>query len=378
MSNSIFHNVRVSAIKTVIPEKFIDIDDELVYFDNNPKKLARAKKMAGYGRRYLLDENSTVTDMCVDAAEKLFAETNIDYREIDLLLFVNQKPDYKEPCDACLAHGRLGLTVDCAALDISLGCSGYPYGLWTAHAMIASGAAKKCLLLVGDAPSRVVQPKNRKSAQLFGDAASATLLEYTDEDRPAYFVMGADGTGWDKLIVPFGGLRLPVKSDVIDLELEDTEGNFWTVEQSLMNGADVFSFSTEIGSKAIHDVLNFSGTNMNDIDFFCIHQANKQIVDAVVSKAGIPVQKTTTETFTKYANNSTNSVVTVLCDQIIGNTVKNVIICAFGIGLSWGSCLLDLSNMYNGGISTYFPRKDQLTRQEQIAHWCNYFKGERT
>lgn len=378
MSNSIFHNVMVNAIKTVIPEKFIDIDEELLYFDNNPKKLARAKKMVGYGRRYLLDENSTVTDMCVDAAEKLLAETNTDRQEIDLLIFVNQKPDYKEPCDACLAHGRLGLAVDCAALDISLGCSGYPYGLWTAHAMIASGAAKKCLLLVGDAPSRVVHPKNRKNAQLFGDAASATLLEYTDGARPAYFVMGTDGTGWDKLIVPFGGLRLPVKSDVINLELEDTEGNFWTIEQSLMSGADVFNFSIEVGSRAIHDVLNLSKANMNDIDFFCIHQANKQIVDAIASKAGIPAQKTTTETFTKYANNSTNSVVTVLCDQLKNKISKNVIICAFGIGLSWGCCLLDLSKMYNGGISTYLPKKDQPTRNEQIAHWSNYFKGEQS
>ena len=376
MSKSSFNHVKVSAIKTVIPERYIDINDELEYFENNKKKLDRAKKMAGYGRRYILDKNSTVTDMCVDAAIKLFSEITVDINDIDLLIFVNQKPDYKEPCDACIAHGRLNLSQKCSTIDISLGCSGYPYGLWIAHSFIASGAAKRCLLLVGDAPSRVVHPKNRKSAQLFGDAASATLLEYTDSENTAYFIMGTDGKGWDKLIVPFGGLRLPIESDVIGLELEDKNGNFWTVNQSLMNGSDVFNFSIEIGSKLIQDIVEFSKIDFNDVDYFSIHQANKQIVENIISRVGIPIGKTTTETFTKYANNSTNSVVTVLCDQLVGKSVNNVIICAFGIGLSWGCCLLDLRDMYNGGISTYYPHENQLTRQEQIVRWSNYFKGE--
>ena len=376
MANSIFQNVRVRAIKTVIPEKFIDIDEELQFFDNDPKKLARAKKMAGYGRRYILDEGSTVTDMCVAAAEKLFAEINFDRNELDLLLFVNQKPDYPEPCDACLAHGRLNLRRECAALSISLGCSGYPHGLWLAHVMLQAGAARKCLLLAGDAPSRATRPENRKIAQIFGDAGSATLLENVNDGRRAYFITGADGQKWDKIIIPFGGIRLPVEDDVMNLEVKDSAGNLWSCEQSLIDGPEVFLFSTEIGPMNIREVMELSGIGMPEIDFFAIHQANKQIVETIIAKAGIPAEKTTTETFTKYANNSTNSVVTVLGDQLYGRPVKWVVLCTFGIGLSWATCLLDLSGLHNGGISTYSPPSNRLSRPEQIAHWGDYFKGE--
>jgi len=376
MANSNFQNIRVRAIKTVIPEKFIDIDDELPFFDNDLKKLARAKKMAGYGRRYILDEGSTVTDMCVAAAEKLFAEINFDRNELDLLLFVNQKPDYPEPCDACLAHGRLNLRQDCAAIPMNLGCSGYPHGLWLAHAMIQSGAARKCLLLAGDVPSLFGRyPENRKAAQIFGDAGSATLLENSDDDRRAYFLTGADGQKWDRIIIPFGGMRLPVKDDVINLAVKDSGGNLWTHDQGLIDGPEVFLFSTEIAPKNIREIMEFSGIGMGEIDFFAIHQANKQIVETIIAKAGIPAEKTTTETFTKYANNSTNSVVTVLGDQLYGRPVKWVVLCTFGIGLSWATCLLDLSGLHNGGISTYSPPPGRLSRPEQIAHWVDFFKG---
>lgn len=230
-------------------------------------------------------------------------------------------------------------------------------------------------MLVGDAPTRVVHPRNRKSVQLFGDAASATLLETTTDGRLAYFQLGTDGANWDKLIVPFGGLRLPMTKDFFDLQVCDNEGNLWAPGQSLMHGVDVFSFSTEVASQEIKDILAFSGIGMSKIDFFAIHQANKQIVDTIVAKAGIPPERAPTETFTKYANNSTNSVVTVLCDQLKGRHVKYVILCAFGIGLSWGTSLLDLSEMYNGGISTFTPVKRE-SRHEQASYWINFFKGE--
>jgi 3-oxoacyl-[acyl-carrier-protein] synthase-3 len=188
--------------------------------------------------------------------------------------------------------------------------------------------------------------------------------------------MGTDGLKWDKLIIPFGGLRLPLKPDVINLEVKDSKNNVWSHDQGLMDGYEVFCFSTEIGPKNIREIMDFSGLGLAEIDFFSIHQANKQIVETIIARAGIPAEKTTTETFTKYANNSTNSVVTVLCDQLVGRPVKNVVLCTFGIGLSWGTCLLDLSGMHNGGISTYIPPSNRLSREEQIAHWINCFKGE--
>lgn len=374
MTVSSFKHVQVYGVKTVIPEKFIDIDDELEYFDNNPKKLARAKKMMGYGRRYLADENTTVTDLAIDAAEKLFAETGFDRNQIDLLIFVNQKPDYREPCDACIAHGRLGLNKTCATIPIVLGCSGYPYGVWVAHALIASGAAKNCLLLCGDVPTRCSDQTDRKKAQVFGDAASATILQYTEQENPSFFVMGSDGTGWDKLIMPFGGMRLPFHKDSFDLNEIDENGNHWDATLSLMKGEDVFNFTMDVAPALLQQILDVAHWTVEAVDLFAIHQANKQIVENIVAKAGISPEKAPIDVFSKYANNSTNSVVTVICDQ--KQTLRNVVFCAFGIGLSWSAAALNLSGMYNGGISTYISPKDKPTREQQIQHWIKYFKGE--
>lgn len=374
MTISSFNHVCISGIKTVVPEHFIDIDDELQYFDNNPKKVARAKKMIGYGRRYIADELTTVTDLAVDAAEKLLTEMNIGKDEIDLLIFVNQKPDYPEPCDACIAHGRLGLKKNCTALDINLGCSGYIHALMTAHALVSSGAFKTCLLLAGDMCARGTEQTNRKAAPVFGDAASATVLRHTTGDKKAFFVTGTDGSGWNKIIHPLGGMRLPLDKDTVDLRIEDVAGNMILLSQGGMKGEDVFNFTMDVAPALLNDTMKAAGWTANDVDLFAIHQANKQIVGNIISKAEIPAEKAPVEPFSKYANNSTNSVVTVLCDQ--KQPLKNVVLCAFGIGLSWGGAALDLSGMYNGGISTYVPPENRPTREQQIQHWINYFKGK--
>ncbi len=375
MSTSFFRHVKVAGVKTSMPEHYIDVDDELMYFGNNPKKLARQKKMIGYGRRYLADELTTVTDLAVDAAEKLILEMNIDRGAIDSVIFVNQSPDYVAPADACIAHGKLDLGRDVPCFSINLGCSGYVYALWTAHALIESGAVGNCLLLAGDLPTHTVTQDNRKSAPVFGDAASATFIVHSDEERMSTFVLGTDGKGWDKLIMPFGGMRLPYDKETFKYSATDAGGNTWTPNQSMMKGEDVFAFTMDVAPKLITDTMSAAGWTPEEVSLFAIHQANKQILEMIVSKAGIPIETTPIDVFSKYANNSTNSVVTVVCDQV-GKAIGKTVLATFGIGLSWAGAALNLSNMYNGGITTYNPPADRRTRAQQIEHWLDYFKGE--
>ena len=375
MSKSNFNHVKILGVKTTLPEHFIDVDDELKYFGGNQKKLDRQKKMIGYGRRYLADAQTTVTDMAVDAAEKLLNELSVKPDEIESLIFVNQSPDYVAPADACIAHGRLGFSQGVPCFSINLGCSGYVYALWNAHALIESGAVNNCLVLAGDLPTHTITQDNRKSAPVFGDAASATFLARTEENRRSAFVLGTDGKGWDKLIMPFGGMRLPYDKDTFKYSATDALGNVWTPNQSMMKGEDVFAFTMEVAPTLITDTMSAAGWSTNDVALFAIHQANKQILEMIVSKAGIPLEKTPIDVFSKYANNSTNSVVTVLCDHA-GKPIDKTILATFGIGLSWAGAALDLSGMYNGGITTYRPPANRPTREEQIEHWLKYYKGE--
>ena len=376
MSVSRFNNVRIAGVKTVLPEHFIDIDDELEFFGGSAKKIARSKKMMGYGRRYIADEDTTVTDLAVDAAQKLMAEMQIAPEDVDLLIFVNQKPDYPEPCDACIAHGALGLKKACPSLDINLGCSGYIHGLWTAHAMIASGAARNCLLLAGDLCARTTDQTNRKLAPVFGDSASATFLVRTEEERNATFVLGCDGSGWDRIIHPVGGTRIPCDEETAGMVLEDAAGNKWTPQQGMMKGEDVFKFTMDVAPALLQETVCEAGWTNDDVDLFAIHQANKQIVENIIDKSGVPADKAPTDVFSKYANHSTNSVVTVLCDQPQDAGLKKIILCAFGVGLSWGGAAVDISGVHNGGFSTYVAPEGKLDRKGQIEHWIKHFKGE--
>lgn len=376
MTTTCFENIQIKGIKTVIPEHCVNIDDELEYFDDNPKKLARAKKMIGHGKRYIADQNTTVTDMATDAAVKLLQEMGISPDEIDLLIFVNQNPDYPRPSDACIVHGLLELNKSCTCLSINLGCSGYVHALMCASGLMSSGAFKTALLLTGDNPAHDIRVQNRKIAPVFGDAVSATILKYEKGAPKSFFVTGTDGKNWDKIIHPFGGQRLPYQKKDFDLSVVDGNGNIWTADQGLMKGEDVFNFTMEVAPQLLSDTMNAAGWTVQDVDLFAIHQANKQIVEMIVAKAGIPFEKAPTETFSRYANNSVNSVVTVLCDQAVGKTIGNTVLCTFGIGLSWGGAAVDLSEMYNGGISTYTVPKNGKTRSEQIMNWINYFKGE--
>lgn len=376
MSISTFRHVRIAGIKTSLPEHYINIDDELEYFAGSTKKLARAKKMMGYGRRYIADENTTVTDLAVDAAQKLMTEMGLSADEIELLIFVNQKPDYPEPSDACIAHGVLHLKKSCAALNLNLGCSGYVHGLWTAHAMISSGAVRNCLLLAGDLSARTTNQSNRKLAPVFGDSASATLLTHVDLHNEATFVTGCDGKRWDRIIHPLGGTRLMLDRETASLEVVDAAGNTWNHHQGIMKGEDVFNFTMEVAPALLKEVMRASGWIRDDIGLFAIHQANKQIVANIIERTGIPSEKTPVDVFSKYANHSTNSVVTVLCDQAGKTELNKTVLLTFGVGLSWGAAAVDLSGLYNGGFSTYAPPEGRMNRGQQIEHWIKHFKGE--
>lgn len=374
MSNACLKHSSIKGITTIVPENIINIDDEMNYFDNNPKKLERAKKMIGFGKRHVVIGDTTAIDLCEAAANKLITDMNIDRNDIDTLVLVCQSPDYLLPSSSCILHGRLSLNPSCATFDISLGCSGYVYGLWMVHSLIASGSAKNVLLVVGDAPSTHSNVANRKCNPLFGDAASATYITYSSEDNSAYFSLGTDGKGWDRIIVPAGGRKLPIKEDIVNISEVDTVGNVWFIGDEILHGMDVFNFTMDVAPKNIKQVLELSKKDMSEIDYFVIHQANKQIVENVARIANIPSDKTSSETFSKYGNNSTNSVATVICDQLNHNTVNNILISAFGVGLSWGSAVINIKDIYNGGVSVMKNPSKSLTRMEQALYWAKQFK----
>lgn len=370
-----FNHVKITGIKGVVPERVINIDDEIQYYDNDPKKLARNKKILGLGTRHVVDEGVTSADLCEEAARLLFKEMNINTDEIDALIVASTTPDRIVPSTAHRLHGKLCLNERCSCLDMNGGCTALIHALWLAHSLIESEAARKVLVLGGDILSRRNDVRNRISSMIFSDAGGAVLLERTQKNVPSYFLTGSRGKNWDTLVVPAGGERLPVRKDIADIEITDATGNVWHLWDDIMKGMDVFNFTMEIGPKSISEILEYAGLTKDDIDLFALHQANKQIVDTIRKHANLPSEKTPSVSFERHANCSTIAVLTVLLD-CLKPEMKRILMCTFGVGLSWGSCIVNTDGLYNGGISVFKTPQNIPSRQEKINYWTKYFKNE--
>jgi len=375
MSLSKFENVKISSLLTLVPEHHIKIDDELEFYDGDKMKLERHKKILGLGKRHVVTEGLSVGGLCEAAARLLIERTKLDPAEIDTIIAASINHDYNGNSSACIIQGNLGLSDEVACFDTSgLGCTDVVYGLWLAHSLIQSGASQKCLFLEGSVSSLLVDVRNRHSSMLFGDSAAAVLLERTSEPRPAFFHLKSIGREWKKIVTPAGGFKLPIRKDIVDLELKDPEGNIIHLWDSVMRGGEIFKFAMEQAPETVQRLLDFAGLTRDDIDFFGIHQANGQIVRTVINHAQIPKEKASAETFTKYGNCGGASVLVNVCDTMKNSPLRNVHLITFGVGLSVASCILDLSQAYNGGVHLIGAPAEARTRRQLIEEWVDYLE----
>src|SRR6056297_1927055 len=168
-------NIGISGMAAAVPQKRINNYRYTNYFPKDEVK--RITDKTGIYQRRFADDSTCSSDLCFAAAEKLLFEMKVKASGIDVLLFVSQTPDFRMPATACLLQNRLKLGSSTIAFDINLGCSGFIVALQTAYAMLANPSISKILLLNGETRSKVYSAKDRKTAFLFGDAGSATLIE---------------------------------------------------------------------------------------------------------------------------------------------------------------------------------------------------------
>lgn len=387
MNYSDFSHVRLSCVSSVVPKDEICLDDEVSYYNNDLRKVQRVKKMLGLDRRRIAPEGVTSSDLCIQAAQNVFHSMNCDPSSIDALVFVTQSPDYLAPATAFVQQAALGLPEHCAVFDVNLGCSGYIYGLWLASCMIESGMRKRVLLLCGDAGFRYMNPANRVTTPLFGDAGTASLLVH-DENAPSLsFSLGNNGQGYEALIRPGGGGRIPYipaqNADGYLDEIKDQNGTPWTVGglgNTWMDGEAIFDFTMSVVPNHIRQHLLHKQLEPKDIDYLVLHQANRQIVENIAEGAGFTPEQTPWKTLSKYGNQSCASIPCAICDQLksvcdTGNRF-NLMLCGYGIGLSWGSCIGDFTGLHCCGMSEFVAPAHIPTREERIAYWHHKFSGD--
>lgn len=336
MGLSTLQNVRFAGMTSCVPKRILSNLEDCP--PNKRSERERLVRNIGIHERRICPEWQCFSDLAFEAAVKLMEELDWQRDEIDALIIVTQSPDYPIPATAIILQDRLGLSHTTIAFDVNLGCSGYPFGIHLLGSMIAAGAIKKGLLLIGDKAASVNEP-------LFSDAATATALEFDAQATPMYFDLNSDGSGYKAIIKPIGGHREPYAHHH-GIPFRDAQGELNWPDQLVLDGPAVLSFSTQRVPPTVVRALEYAEVSKETIDYFIFHQANRMINETIRKKLGLAIEKVPS-TLHDFGNTSGASVpltMTVRLNELLSASSHKLLLSGFGIGLSWGVCILDIAN----------------------------------
>lgn len=282
-----------------LKEKF-EIDDDFI------------ENKIGVKYHALKDEGFKSSDMCVKAFTNLQKIIDVTVEEIECCIVVTQNPDFNIPHTAAIVHGKLDLPSNCAAFDISLGCSGYVYGLSNIIAFMQSNGMKKGLLFTSDQYSDILDEEDKNTALLFGDAATVTLISEDATLVPVDFSFGTNGKDYKELICN---------------------------EELYMNGRAVFSFTATTAPKHIKALMEKNGLTDEDIQKYYLHQGSRYIVDTIRKRLKVNEDKVPFD-MAEYGNTVSSSIPIMLSKEMGDLQKGNVLLSAFGVGLSWASAII--------------------------------------
>lgn len=348
-----YNNVGISAMSACVPKNVVDNYhyDLDVFRKEDIKKVV--DKLGIFERRFA-DEKTCASDLCYFAAERLIADNSINRNEIDLLVFVSQTPDYRSPATAILLQHRLGLPMSCIAFDVSLGCSGFLFGLSVVYSFMEKRGMRKALFLNGDTCSKVYNRKDRRSAFIFGDAGVAVLVERDKKFGTSWFSLNNDGSRGDLIMIPGGGYRKMSSPETLKEKVVDEYGNIRSEENSCMNGDDVFNFVIVEIPTDIKRLTTAAGEDLHSMDYYVFHQANLFINSFLAKKLKLDKTKIP-QSIQKYGNTSSVSVPLTMVSELQYKLVgrKKILLSAFGVGMSWGTAILTMDNCKISDVIEY-------------------------
>ncbi|MBN2682933.1 MAG: ketoacyl-ACP synthase III [Bacteroidales bacterium] len=329
---------KISNIAVYLPENVLTNEEIAAVSENLTAE--KIEKKLGIQKRHIAANNETALDLAFNACDSLLK--NYDKNSIDFLVLCTQSPDYFLPTSACILQNRLDLPKNIGAFDFNLGCSGFIYGLSIAKGFINSEIANKMLLVMTDTYSKHLHKNDLSNRTIFGDAASACIIEKAENEHIHHFVLGTDGSGANQLIVPNGCLRNPFNPN--EKEITDESGNVRTNNNLYMNGPEIFNFTIDTVPNLVEQTLKKNQLNASDIDYYIFHQANKYILEYLRKKIGIAEEKFYNNLLD--TGNTVSSTIPIAISNLLqSGKIKEgnkLLLCGFGVGLSWGSVIVDL------------------------------------
>ena len=319
----------IIGIGCYLPEKKLTNQDLEKMVDTSD---AWITERTGIKTRHIAAPDQATSDLAYEAAVRALADADTKPEELDLIIVATESPDYKYPSTACLLQTRLGAK-NAAGFDLSAGCSGFVYGLGIGSQSIVSGLYRKILLVGAETLSRITDWTDRNTCVLFGDGAGAAVLGRVEEGYGILSLdLGADGSGGRHLIQPAGGSRKPTTHETVDAHEHLIH----------MDGQDVFKFAARRMPYACRKVLQKAGMTIDDVALLVPHQANLRIIDNAIDRLKIDRDRVWIN-IDKHGNMSAACVPVCLTEaQEAGRLKKgdNVIMVAFGAGLTWAGALV--------------------------------------
>lgn len=332
-------SIKIEEIEYSFPRNLVTNED--LSLSNPDWDMYKVSEKTGVLQRFFADENETALDIAIEACEKIFRK--IDKNEIDALIFCTQTPDHIIPPNSYLLHSHFNLSPSLIAFDINQACSGYIYSLLMANSLISSGAAKKVLLVNADTYSKYINLKDRSTRTVFGDGAAVSYITKSEKaSKFPLFKVNSAGKEYKNFYIHGGGCRNPISKSSINLK-NDGNGNFTNELNIRMNGLGVLSYFKSAVPKQLSSLLFENNMTIDDLDLLFFHQASKIALQSISLKLKANPEKIYSN-ISQVGNLVSASIpvaIKMAEEEKKLNRGNIILLSGFGVGLSWGSCILE-------------------------------------
>jgi len=325
-------NAAITGVGMFVPDKILDNKYfESIVETNNEWIVSRT----GIRERRAM-ENGATSDMAIKACEDLLRTSKVKAEDIDIIIVATVTPDMFFPATACLVQEKIGAT-KAWGFDLSAACSGFLFALQTGASFIESGTYKKVIVVGSDKMTGITDYTDRNNCILFGDAASAVLLEPTNDlnygikDSLLYI----DGSGKESLYMKGGGSLNPPSHETVDKKMH----------YIYQDGKAVFKVAVKGMADISYEIMQKNGLKGEDVAYLVPHQANLRIIDATAERMGISKDKVMIN-IDRYGNTTAATIPSCLTEYYRDGKIKkgdNLILSAIGAGYTWGAMYLTWS-----------------------------------
>lgn len=353
MSQLTINNVRIAGMSACVPSTVEENLTLPIYKDQN--EALKVIASTGIERHHKVQKGTTASDLSVKAVQNLLADLGWQPEDVDCFAYVCTSRDYIAPQTACVLQDRLKLRHDCCVFDLPFGCSGWVYGMSIVGSLMSHGSFKRAILVAAETNTLNRNQRDTAVRPLFGDAATATALEYdAAKAHPMNFMFGVDGSGFDAVWAPAGGMRNPVTPAALE-EKEVSPGVFRRDVDMIVNGMDVFGFAIKRPPQSLKELIATFNIDVETVDLLLLHQANKFIDEKIRKSIHMPAEKTP-YCLEEYGNVTSASIPLTMvsrCREQLAGEDRHCIACGFGVGLAWASMEFHAGNVKISDVIDY-------------------------